>query len=118
MIDYKSENGWLVDNVVKLDIVQLRLWRHRDESSEDVYYALPKRYIEQLALFVKSGVISPEIEPGLGSALQEFPSWKHLPLGEQTMFKERRSSIAGNFVMKQGRRINLEFELDLDVTLY
>ena len=101
---------------IKLDLVQVRLWFHPDDSEVE-YYELPAKAVNQLAQFVETGRTAPEIRADLLTALQDFPAWAELTLDDD-LSKEQRESAAGRFVLANGRRVALEYNLDLDVMVY
>ena len=103
------------EETIKLNLVRVRLWFNQ-EDEEIEYYKLPERLVKQLANFVESGEATPEILEELQTALRAFPEWQALTLSEAT--KEQRASAAGRFILAKGRKVELEYELEVNVTVY
>ena len=104
------------EDTVRLDLVRVRLWFHPEES-DVVYYKLPAKMVNQLAEFVETGKLASELRAGLQAALQDFPAWSELSIDDD-LTKEQRESVAGRFVLLNGRKVIIECNLDLEVAFY
>jgi len=104
------------ESTVRLDLVRVALWFHPDDSNVE-YYELPSTTIKQIIEFVETGEVDPEIRDNLQAALTDFPAWSELSI-DGNLSKEQRESAAGRLVLAKGRRVSLEYSLDLGVTVY
>ena len=104
----------LVDTL-KLDLVTIRLWQNQ-EDSEIEYYDLSNIAVSQLQKFVSKGIIVPEIEVDLRSALKQLPAWSDLAL--EDLSKEQRECTAAVFVRSRGSRLDLVCRMNLDANVF
>lgn len=103
------------EETIRLNLVRVCLWFDQDDA-EIEYYQLPESLVRKLATFEESGKADPEMLEELQTALQAFPEWQALTISEAT--KEQRSSAAGRFVLTKGRKVELQYELDIAMTIY
>lgn len=103
-------------DTVRLDLVRVRLWLQPDDR-EVWHFRVPADQAKLLAEFVRTGRVVPKIRQGLQASLNRFPAWEKCSI-DSDLSSEQRQSIAGDFVLANGRRVELEYDLDLQVSGY
>jgi hypothetical protein len=92
------------------------LWNHPYEDPKIEYYELNKDILVFLKDFIEAGLIKSESSNELEVARDYFPLLAVVSLS--ALSKEQRETVAGRYVVENGKKINIEFDSSFSVALY
>lgn len=97
-------------------LVRIKLWNHPYEDPEIEYYELNKDILVFLRGFIEAGLINSESSNELEVARDYFPLLAGVSLS--ALAKEQRETVAGRYVVENGKKLYIEFEASFSVALY